>query len=787
MDKHSLKALEYDRIIEILSRNCYSDGGRRLAESLIPSADKEEIQSRQEETAEYREIIKYEGGAGLSGFPDVLVYLARISAIGSHLSGLELLKIVETASLSTNVRNSLSGKRNKYPAVWKVAQKLGEFKELISEIRKVIGPDGEVVDNASKELSSIRRRREQLRVKINEKLGKIISSREASLYLSDRLITMRDGRYVIPVKDEHKSYLKGIVHDSSSSGATVFVEPLAVLPLNNRLRELESEEKREIERILIAVGDSVRGEGERLIRAQKTLEELDFIHSRALFSEQCNGVKPEIASESEIILKNARHPLLFIGGSLSYDKVVPLNFKLGGEIRSVIITGPNTGGKTVALKTVGLFVFLAQSGLQLPASYASLAIFKNVIADIGDEQSIAMSLSTFSGHIKQISRAIDSSGNDTLILLDELGGGTDPVEGAALGEAVIEHIVNSGALAVITTHLGALKTLASENSRIRNASMEFDRETLTPTYRFLPDIPGSSYALEVAEKLGVSQNVLSRAEKLLKSEHRDLSKLVARLQKSLAETEREREKLLQSRKAVSELEKFYHSKLEKIKQWEKQSDKLALDKLRKVVGEGEKEMEELLQSIKKSKADKEAVKSARRIIQKRKDKIEEKLMEIDDEPILKLETVSLGEIVYLNRMKTTAEVISLPNNKNRLKVRAGNLVLEVGLSELSQPKSIEEPVGGEGGVKYEQIASISPEIDIRGLTFEEAQPILERYLEDVYLADIGSVRIIHGKGTGALRKKVSEYLRSHKLIKGFRLGNFNEGGAGATVVEINKS
>ncbi|MCP4631659.1 MAG: endonuclease MutS2 [candidate division Zixibacteria bacterium] len=783
MDERSLRALEYHRIKDILKGKCYSSTGAVYVESLKPSTDRDVVIRLQKETSEFCEIIKYDGGASLERFSDILTFLSRIEVEGSYIDGKAILKIADLAEVATNVYRSLSSKRDKYPSIWVIAQSLSDFKELRNEINRIITIEGDVADNASPALMKIRNQMETTRARISEKLEKMISSKSAVDYLSEKLVTLRDGRFVIPVKDTQKSSVEGVVHDRSSSGATVFVEPLAVLPLNNRLRELKSDERREIEIILIKLCDKIREESDRLSVSQDALSHIDFIHARAVLSDLYNGTTPEISDDSMIELAGARHPLLFIDGAMSPEKVVPLNFELGDKGSAIIITGPNTGGKTVALKNVGMAVLLSQSGLKVPAQTAHLGIFAGIYADIGDEQSIAMSLSTFSGHMKQICAAIDNADNNVLVLLDELGSGTDPVEGAALGEAIIESLTNRGALSIITTHLGALKILAGENPQIRNGSMEFDRKNLIPTYKFMPDIPGSSYAIEVAKKLGMAEHILKRAGNLVDSGHRNLEKLVTQLEENLAVVKNERDELNASRRAAADLEELYQDKLAKMKQWEKDSERLALEKSAEALSELDQKVEELISEITESKADKTVVKKTRRQLQERRESIKKKVRKIVDVHHKGINTASPGDMVTLNKMNTKAEVLTSPDDKGRLKVRSGNLILDVKISDLSQSPVSESEVKS-SGVNYEKVESVNPELDLRGLTFDEAEPILERYLEDIYLAGVYEVRIIHGKGTGALRKKVTEYLKHHRLITEMRLGNFNEGGVGVTVIKV---
>lgn len=752
-------------------------------DSLTPSDDRWMVDRRLKETSEFCEINKYESGAGLERFPDIIELLERIDTPGTFLDGKEILRVADLASVSSKVYRNLSSKRDKYPAVWRIASELTDFREMISNINRIITPEGIVADNASKALMKIRQEMDRVRSKITDKLNKLITSKSSEDFIADRIVTMRDGRYVIPVKDSHKSSVSGVVHDRSSSGATVFMEPLEMLPMNNRLRELHSEEKREIERILIGLCDSIRDETESLLSSQEALARLDFIHARALLSEQYDGVTPELTEESVIKLRGARHPLLFIDGALPKDKVIPLDFSLGESGRVIIITGPNTGGKTVALKTVGMAVMLAQSGLQVPARYARLGIFETIFADIGDEQSIAMSLSTFSGHMKQICYAIDNCDEKSLVLFDELGSGTDPVEGAALGEAVIEYIVKSGSLAIFTTHLGALKTLAGDVPEIRNASMEFDRENLMPTYKFQPDIPGASYAIEVTEKLGMRKSVLKRAKQLVDTGHRDLASLVAQLEANLAKVKKERDELIQSRRAASDLEELYQTKLQKMKEWEKESDRLALEKAESAVADAQKEVEDLIASINKTKADRETARNARRKLQEKQQSLKQKAEKLAPKQRPGLKTAKPGDRVYVRSMHAEGEVLTAPDDRGQLQVRVGNLKVDVRLRDLEKMDA-PKPQVKSAGVKYERVQSFNPELDLRGMTFEEAEPRLDRYLEDAVQAGVGIVRIIHGKGTGMLRKKVQIYLRQHRHAAEMRLGEYHEGGMGVTVVKV---
>ncbi|NIM99897.1 MAG: endonuclease MutS2, partial [candidate division Zixibacteria bacterium] len=555
--------------------------------------------------------------------------------------------------------------------------------------------------------------------------------------------------------------------------------------MNNQLRELTLEEDAEIERILTEITDLIRTEMIDLDVMVRILQELDFIHAKAQLSFAYDGNPPLLNEQGIMNLMEARHPLLY--SPKEKREVVPLSLSLGKEYSTIIITGPNAGGKTVALKTVGLLTLMAQAGLHIPAKpYSEVSVFNRVYADIGDEQSIEMSLSTFSSHMLHIKEAVENSDSESLILLDELGGGTDPKEGVALGEAIIDELVKKQARVIITTHHGALKILAQEYRQIRNASMEFDKETLTPTYRFQMGYPGSSYAIQIAQRLGMPEEIIQKAHQVLGSEERDLGALLESLEKDLKKVRENRQALEEQKKVTEELMHLYQDRMNKLKEREKELKTKALQESKLMVESTRAELERLVAQIRKTQAEKQAIKEAHRVIEEKRASLTQELEKFQEKVTKKLGIIQPGDSVWIEPLGIRGEVVSKDEQSKKFKVLVGSVTYDVEEEKLTR---IEEKERVEAESDYVSTSSytvpqVSPEIDLRGLLAEEAYDIVDKYLDDAYLAGLATVSIIHGKGTGALRKKIGEFLSHHHRVENIRLGEWNEGGAGVTVVKL---
>jgi len=784
MDEHTLKVLEFDKIREMLSKYCLSEMGRELACSIFPTKDREIAEKEIRETTELKEILLYEEPFPLSYMNDIRASLKRAETEGTYLEPKELLNIAEILIISRSLIKFFKNKKEKYPHIDALVSELRSFDEILSAINIAIDPSGEIKDSASGRLSDVRHQQKTLRNRILEKLDSMLGARKTKGPRQDDIITVRDGRYVIPMDESEFFQSRGIIHDRSRSGATFFVEPLVVVGMNNQLRELSLEEEAEIERILREITSLIRAELQDLDVMIRVLQELDFIHAKAQLSFSYDGNPPLLNEQGYINLIEARHPLL----SLPKDKktVVPLSVILGKDYSTLIITGPNAGGKTVALKTVGLLTLMALSGLHIPAMpYSEISVFKRVYADIGDEQSIEMSLSTFSSHMLHIKEAVENADSESLILFDELGGGTDPKEGVALGEAIIDQLVKKDAKAIITTHHGVLKMLASEYPQIRNASMQFDQETLTPTYRFQIGYPGSSYAIQIAQRLGLPEEIIQKAQVILGSEERDLGKLLEGLETDLKKVRENRQAMDEQKKVTEELMSLYRDRMKKLEEREKELKTTALRESKLMVESTKAEIERLVAQIRKTQAQKEVVKEAHHVLEEKKVSLSQELEKFEQKVARKLGIVQVGDSVWIEPLGIKGEVISRNEQTKIFKVLVGNLTYDVEEKKLTEIEDTEKVATEQEyvGTPY-TLPQVSPEIDLRGLLSEEAFNVVDKYLDNAYLAGLTSVSIIHGKGTGALRKKIGEFLTHHHRVEQIRLGEWDEGGSGVTIVKL---
>jgi DNA mismatch repair protein MutS2 len=784
MNDHTLKVLEFDRIRQMLRGHCLSQMGKELAISISPTKDREIVEKEIRQTTELKEILLYEERFPLSSMPDIRQSLKKAQTEGVLLEPKELLDIAQILNVSKSLINFFKNKKEKYPYTSALVSDLRSFDKILAAINSAVDPSGEIKDTASGRLSDIRHQEKTLRNRILDKLESMIGARKSKGPRQDDLITIRDGRYVIPMDESEFFQSRGIIHDRSRSGATVFVEPLVVVGMNNQLRGLSLEEKAEIERILLEISGMISSEVKDLDVTVMILQELDFIHAKAQLSFDYDGNAPLLNERGYINLIEARHPLLRF--PKDKNEVIPLSLALGQDYSTLIITGPNAGGKTVALKTVGLLTLMALAGLHIPAQpYSEISVFKNVYADIGDEQSIEMSLSTFSSHMLHIKEAVENADSESLILLDELGGGTDPKEGGALGEAIIDRLIKNQARAIITTHHGALKVLTQEYPQLRNASMEFDKDTLTPTYRFQMGYPGSSYAIQIAQRLGMPEEIIQKAKEVLGSEERDLGALLENLEKDLSKVRENRQALDEQRKITQELMDLYQDRMKKLKEREKELKTKALQESKLMVEGTRAEIERLVAQIRKTQAQKEAVKEAHHFVEKKKASLAKELEKFEEKVVKKLGIVKPGDSVWIEPLGIKGEVISKDEQSKKLKILVGNLTYDVEEEKLTR---IEEGEKVEAETEYVgtpySVPQVSPEIDLRGLLAEEAFDIVDKYLDDAFLAGLTTVSIIHGKGTGALRKKIGEFLSHHHRVESSRLGEWNEGGAGVTIVKL---
>ncbi|MGI5936560.1 MAG: endonuclease MutS2 [Oscillospiraceae bacterium] len=784
----SLKTLELPAVLEMLSREAASQPAKEKALSVRPSGDPAEVRRRLGETTAARSMMAVKGSPSFSGVKDVRSALARAD-MGGMLNPRELLDIAGVLQSARLVRSYGEGDRSQPTEIDYLFRSLRTNRFLEDKITGCITEEEEIADSASPELASIRRLIRATNSRIRETLQKIISSPSYSKVLQEPIITTRSERYVVPVKAEHKGAVPGLVHDVSASGATLFIEPMAVVKANNELRELRAKEKQEIERILMELSADCAAQKDDIASDFSLLVELDVIFAKAKLSYKLKCTEPVI-SETGLKLRQARHPLL------NQETAVPIDVELGDGFDTLVITGPNTGGKTVSLKTIGLLSVMAQCGLHIPASDgSSLPVFKAVLADIGDEQSIQQSLSTFSSHMTNIVNILRECGPDTLLLFDELGAGTDPVEGAALAIAIIEYARKRGSLIAATTHYAELKVYATSSPGVQNASCEFDIETLQPTYRLLLGIPGKSNAFAISERLGMPEEIIEDSKGRVGIESASFEETIEKLEQARQLIERDRlEEAKKLRETEENLKKSEQMRRELAVRLEKAEER-ARREAERILEEARREAEEVfaqLDEMRKRQAkeeDYQRINEARALLRRKLNEAEERLTARKRKPVREQQPsrpVRPGDTVEILPMGIKATVISVDPERG-LELQAGIMRVtakesEVLLLEDEPANKLEKYI--KSGTSKLNTASVSPELDIRGMMTDEAIPVLERYLDSAAMANLSSVTIIHGKGTGALRQAVHDSLKRNKVVKGFRLGRFGEGETGVTIVEL---
>lgn len=794
MNQKALETLEYKKIIAQLKREMGSAASAKLADELTPLTSEKIIKEELRSTTEAADLIVRKGPLPTGGLYDIREALL-LAKKGGSLTMRQLLEVQNVLGISSEVVAFMHDDalpELKY--IGEMVDLIVEFAALEKEISRCILTEDEMADNASPKLKDIRRSIHQQNQAIKNKLSRIITSSSNKTYLQDAIVTMRDGRYVIPVKQEYRSLFPGMVHDQSKGGATLFIEPQGVVELNNKLRELEVEEQLEIARILAELSSRV-AEHYREIRSNlELLTKLDFIMAKGKLSCKMHASEPKIDTDGELRLISARHPLI------EYKKAVPVDIRIGGDYRTLIITGPNTGGKTVSLKTAGLLVMMAQSGLHIPASHAStLPIFGEVFADIGDEQSIEQSLSTFSSHMKNIVSIIDKASYDSLVLVDELGAGTDPTEGAALAIAILERFYDSGALTMATTHYNELKKYALATSGVENAAMEFDVETLTPTYRLLIGVPGKSNAFEISKKLGLSESVIERASEHIK--HGDME-----FENVISSIEDDKRKAAADRLDAESMRAEIEERLKKLEEKEKAISEKRAD----IIAEAKREARELLRETKSAVKDVQkdlrrlqksgahtnlntgALEKSRRKINEAEDLVSEKVVkQVNSEPV-SADTLKIGDRVKLLTIGQNGTILSLPDEKGNLMINIGALKVKARLQDLmlinegKDRKPQAKSSSKYGSLLRSKSSSVSASINVMGKNLEDALADVEKYLDDVYMAGLDMVSIIHGRGGGILKDGIRQMLKRKKYVDSYGAASYNDGGEGVTIVRMKK-
>lgn len=793
MNEKVLHTLEYNKILDQLTEYAFSADARSRCQKLRPITDRAQIEQLQQQTSDaLSRLFKY-GSLSFSGVTDIRDSLKRLE-IGGALSAIELLRVcslLESAKRAKAFARSQEDNDQPDDSLTGLFAGIEPLTPLCDEIRRCILSEDEIADDASSTLHSIRRSMRGMNDKIRAQMNSMISNTTTRSYLQDTVITMRDGRYCLPVKAEAKSLVPGMIHDQSSTGSTLFIEPMAVVNLNNEYKELQLREQEEIEVILAGLSNLTASYATQLLADYELLTELDFIFARAAFAQTYNGVAPLFNDDGRIHIRKGRHPLL------DPKKVVPIDVRLGEDFRLLIVTGPNTGGKTVSLKTVGLLTLMGQSGLHIPASERSeLGIFDEVFADIGDEQSIEQSLSTFSSHMVNIIRILDQVNDRSLVLFDELCAGTDPTEGAALAISILSKLHLYGARIMATTHYSELKVYALSTPGVENACCEFDVATLSPTYRLLIGIPGKSNAFAISEKLGLPTDLIADAKGRISKSEGDFEDLIADLEKSRSTIEREQLEINQYKAEIESLKEKLEQKQERLDSSRDKILREANEQAYNILKEAKDVADETIRNFNKygkagapvSEMEKERTRLRGKMDKAAQKMSEQKKASVPNHNVPK--KLRIGDSVKVISMNLKGTVHSLPNAKGDLYVQMGILRSLVNINDLilleedAAPGTKKFQKTSAGKIKMSKSASVSTEINLIGKTTDEAIPLLDKYLDDAYLAHLPSVRIVHGKGTGALRNAVQAHLKHLKYVKSFHLGEFGEGDAGVTIAEF---
>ena len=790
MNQKALKTLEYDKIIHRLTGHAASAGAKERCEKLQPSSSLWEIERAQTQTADALRRVYQKGSVSFGGIRDIRGSIKRLQ-IGGILGMGELRQIMSLLETADKVKQ--------YGAHENVDEKTDSLDEsfdfldpvpaLAKEIRRCILADDEMADDASPALFSIRRSMRQMNDKVHSTLTSMVNGAMRT-YLQDAVITMRDGRYCLPVKAEHRNQVPGMIHDQSATGSTLFIEPMAVVKLNNEFKELLLKEQQEMEKILSDLSEKSAAWADQITGDYDILVELDFIFAKAMLAKEMDAVRPIFNDQRRIRIKDGRHPLL------DPKKVVPVTVRLGDDFRLLIITGPNTGGKTVSLKTVGLFTLMGQAGLHIPAFEGSeLGVFDNVFADIGDEQSIEQSLSTFSSHMTTIVKILKEMDTNSLVLFDELGAGTDPTEGAALAVSILDHLQKQGIRTMATTHYSELKIYALSTEGVENACCEFDVESLRPTYRLLIGIPGKSNAFAISSRLGLPDFLIEDAKTHLSAKDENFEDVIAELEHSRITLEKEQMEIQSYKEEIRKLRNELQRKQENIDQRREKLLKDANDKAAAILQEAKDYADETIKNFHKFGKANISIKDMEQQRSKLREKIDSAQSKSQSKNTakpkkkVKADKLHIGDKVRVLSLNLEGTVSTMPNAKGDLFVQMGILRSQVNINDLEYIGEAEQPyaaknASGSGKIRMSKSALVSTEINLIGMTVDEAIGHLDKYLDDAYLAHVPSVRIVHGKGTGALRNAVQQQLKRSKYVKSFRLGTFGEGDAGVTIAEF---
>ncbi|MCI8337547.1 MAG: endonuclease MutS2 [Lachnospiraceae bacterium] len=790
MNEKVIGTVEYDKIIDLLEKHADSPLGKRYCAELFPMTDREEIGHAQRETSDALTHVLTQGGVSFQGVKDVRESLKRLE-IGGILGMGELLDVSRLLNAAGSVkvffRKSLNDQEETGDSLDGYYQRLEPLFPLMNEIRRCIVAEGEMADDASPGLARVRKSLKGAAGRIHDQLNQVVNAKRSML--QDGIITMRNGRYCLPVKAEYRSSFPGMLHDQSSTGSTLFMEPNSVVKLNNEIRELEMKEQEEIEKVLSDLSNLTGEQAFEIEQDFYVLSKLDFIFAKANLSKEMKGTEPKFPEDGLIQIKKGRHPLI------AKDRVVPIDIHLGKDFSLLVVTGPNTGGKTVSLKTVGLFTLMGQAGLHIPAfDGSSLRIFREVYADIGDEQSIEQNLSTFSSHMVNTVSILEKADEESLVLFDELGAGTDPVEGAALATAILSNLHGRGCAVMATTHYSELKLYALQTPGVENACCEFDVATLRPTYRLLIGVPGKSNAFAISGKLGLSEDIISEAKGRVTSDAQAFEDVITDLENTRAMLEQEHETVSRNRKEIDALKRELREKSEKLDNSRERILANANAEASRILEEAKEYADETIRKYNKWASSDSHI----REMEEERARLREEIKEKDGKQIKKekkrrtasvqAKDLMIGSDVRIFSLNSVGTVSTLPNEKGELFVQAGLLRTKVKLNDIElikkqEPKQEKRQTGG-GRIRMDKSMGIRQDVNLIGMTVDEAMPVLSKYLDDAYLAHLDKVTVIHGRGTGALRKAVHGHLKRTKYVKSFRLGEFGEGDMGVTVVEF---
>jgi DNA mismatch repair protein MutS2 len=788
MDRHTIEILEYQKVLAIVARYASTEPGEARILATRPMGDRDHIANRLAMVSETKSLREWDKSLPVSGVYDIEASISRSKIPGSVLDAGTLLRVGRSARGARIVRGFIEANKTDAPRLWRLGSNLRPLEDLEHRIEAAIDDDTNVRDDASPELRRIRREKAKVSTRISSSLSDILARENLQSHLRESLVTIRNGRYVIPVRAEAKGKLEGIVHDTSQSGATVFIEPMATVQLNNALRSLELAEKDEIVRILANLTDLVGASAGDLSVNLEILTELDVINAATRFSLDFDCVEPALSDDGRTVIRGGRHPLLVdTQRAKGGDPVVPLDIAVGGDKPGLLITGPNAGGKTVALKTVGIMTLLTRTGFHIPCGDGTtIALFGKIYADIGDEQSIELSLSTFTSHMRNTIAILDNADRDSLILLDEIGAGTDPSEGSALARTLIEELLEKGATIVATTHHMSLKVFAHDNPRLENASMEFDTEALKPTYRLIQGIPGASHAFEIAARLGMDDAVLARAREHCGEQGVRFEELTRDLLERMRKLAIEEADFEAKRKQADRLLAEYEEKLDDIKRYNRRIKKEALKEAKSYVDEARRKATQVVKDLKKARLRPDEARGVEKKMRHRAAEIREEIERIEEAESARrpLDPVEVGARAYVKPLDRDGVILSEPDGRGRVEVVVGALRVEVEVSDLYEPSGA-PPKPAPGIVEFEA-KEVPGEIEVRGMTAEDAWETVDKYLDDAALQGHISVRIIHGKGKGILASKIREMLASHPRVKAYRFGDLPEGGTGVTVVEFDR-